>query len=78
MVTTNCNAYIGGKYSVHCSTKSGKGFYTVCDTEQEARAFGNEQWKNSWIVEIRISKMRFYKKRRNSLLIATAKKGERV
>ena len=78
MITTNCNAYIGGKYSVHCSTKSGKGFYTVCDTEQEARAFGNEQWKNSWIIEVCISKMRFYKKRRNSLLIATAKKGERV
>lgn len=78
MITTNCNAYIGGKYSVHCRTKSGNGFWTVCDTEQEAREFGNEQWKNSWIVEIRISKMRFYKKRRNSLLIATAKKGEQV
>lgn len=74
MITTNCNAYIGGKYSVYCETKSGKGFYTVCDTEQEARAFGNEQWKNSWIVEIHITKMRFYKKRRNSLLIAKATK----
>ena len=76
MITTNCNAYIGGKYSVHCSTKSGKGFWTVCDTEQEARAFGNEQWKNSWIVQVSIIYMRFRNKKRNSLLIATAKKGE--
>lgn len=74
MVTPNCSEYIGGKYSVRCHTKSEKTFYTLCDTEQEARAFGNEQWKKPWIVEITITKMRFYKKRRNSLLIATAKK----
>lgn len=73
-ITPNCNAYIGGKYSVRCSTKSGKGFYTLCDTEQEARDFGNEQWKKPWIIEISIIKMRFYKKKRKSLLIATAKK----
>lgn len=77
MITVNCNAYIGGKYSVHCETKSGKGFYTICDTEQEARAFGNEQWKKQYIVGVTISKMRYYKKRRNSLLIAEAKK-ERI
>lgn len=74
MITTNCNAYIGGKYAVHCSTKSGKGFYTVCDTEQEAREFGNEQWKKPYIIAIEITKMRFYKKRRNTLLIAKAEK----
>lgn len=74
-ITINCNAYIGGKYCVYCRTKSGKSFYSICDTEQEARTFGNEQWKNSWIVEICITKMRFYKKKRNSQLIATAKKG---
>lgn len=74
MIYTNCNAYIGGKYAVHCSTKSGKGFYTVCDTEQEAREFGNEQWKKPHIVAIEITKMRFYKKRRKSLFIAEAKK----
>jgi len=73
-IITNCNAYIGGKYSVYCRTKSGKGFYTVCDTEQEARSFGNEQWKKPYIVSVRIIKMRFYKKRRNSLLIAEASK----
>lgn len=74
MITPNCNAYIGGKYSVHCSTKNNKGFYTLCDTEQEARAFGNEQWKKPHIVSVSIIKMRFYKKRRNSLLIAEAHK----
>lgn len=73
-VTPNCNAYIGGKYCVYCKTKSNKGFYTVCDTEQEARMFGNEQWKKPYIVSVRISYMRFYKKRRNSLLIAEASK----
>lgn len=76
MITTNCYAYIGGKYNVHCSTKSGKGFSTLCDTEEEARSFGNEQWKKPWIVEVRIVYMRFRNKKRNSLLIATAKKGE--
>lgn len=74
MIVTNCNEYIGGKYSVYCRTKSNKGFYTICDTEQEARDFGNEQWKKPYIVKITITKMRFYKKRRNSLLIAEANK----
>ena len=74
MVVPNCNAYIGGKYTVHCSTKSGKGFNTLCDTEQEARQFGNEQWKKPFITEIQIVKNQFYKKKRNSLLIAKATK----
>lgn len=73
-VTIGCNAYIGGKYQVYCATKSGKGFFTLCDTEKEARDFGNEQWKKSYIISIRITKMGFYKKRRNSLLIAEANK----
>ena len=73
-ITTNCNAYIGGKYTVYCRTKSGKGFYTLCDTEQESRGFGNQQWKNPYIVIVTITKMRFYHKRRNSLLIAEAHK----
>ena len=74
MITTNCYEYIGGKYSVRCSTESGKGFVTLCDTEEEARAFGNEQWKKPWIVQVSIIYMRFRNKKRNSLLIATAKK----
>ena len=74
MITVNCSLYIGGKYSVYCATKSGKGFCTLCDTEQEARAFGNEQWVKRHIVSVRIIKMRFYKKRRNPLLIAEASK----
>ena len=73
-ITTNCNAYIGGKYTVYCMTKNGKGFYTLCDTEQESRSFGNEQWKKPYIVSVTITKMRFYHKRRNSLLIAEAHK----
>lgn len=73
-ITVGCNAYIGGKYCVYCKTNSNKGFYTLCDTEQEARSFGNEQWKKPYIVSVHITKMRFYHKRRNSLLIAEASK----
>ena len=78
MIYRNCNVYIGGKYAVYCRTINDKGFHTVCDTEQEAREFGNEQWKKPYIISIYITKMRFYKKRRNSLLIAEAtKKGHK-
>ena len=74
MIIPMCNAYVAGKYSVHCSTKSGKGFFTLCDTEQEARQFGNEQWKKPYIIKVRITKNRFYKKKRNSQFIAEATK----
>lgn len=67
-------AYIGGMYYVRSWTKNGKIFERDFSTEQEARAFGNKQWKLPFVLKVSIVKMRYYKKKRNSLLIAQAEK----
>ena len=67
-------AYIGGMYYVRSWTKSGKVFDRDFSTEQEARAFGNEQWKLPFILKVSIVKMGYYKKKRNSIRIAEAEK----
>ena len=68
-------AYIGGWYSVTAWTVKGYPFRKEFPTEQEARSFGNEQWKLPYVRKVTITKMGYYKKRRNSILIAEAERG---
>ena len=66
--------YIGGMYYVRSWTKNGKIFERDFQTEQEARSFGNDQWKLPFVLKVSIVKMRYCNKKRNSLLIAQAEK----
>lgn len=67
--------WIGGWYYVRSTTKKGKLFDRDFPTEQEARAFGNEQWKLPFVVKVEIVKMTYdYKKRRKAVHIAEATK----
>lgn len=67
-------AYIGGWYYVESLTKNGHYFRKDFPTEREARVFGNAQWSLPYVVRVKIVKMGYYKKRRNSTLIAEAQK----
>ena len=68
-------AYIGGWYYVRSWTKKGRIFDKDFPTEQEARAFGNEQWKLPYVVKVMICKMGFTsKKRRKTVVVAEAHK----
>ena len=67
-------SYIAGWYQVTAWTIKDYPYTKVFPTEQEARAFGNEQYKLSFVRKVTISKMRYYKKRRASQLIAEAEK----
>ena len=66
--------YIGGWFNVRWHTTKGRIFDKAFPTEEEARTFGNEQWKFPFVVKVRITKMGYYKKRRKSVLIAEAQK----
>ena len=68
-------AWIGGWYYVRSHTKNGSIFDKDFPTEQEARAFGNEQWKLSYVTEVKIVKMTYdHRKHRKGILIAEAHK----
>lgn len=67
--------YIGGWYYVRSWTKNERIFDKEFPTEQEARNFGNEQWKLPYVVKVRICKMGFTsRKKRKTVVVAEAQK----
>lgn len=66
--------YIAGTYVVTWEDASGFHRGPVFETEQAARDFGNILWRNPMISSIEISRMQFYKKRRNAVTIAKAER----
>ena len=66
--------WIGGWYYVQSETKNHNFFTKDFPTEQEARAFANEQWKLPYVMRVSIVKMAYYKKRRKAIDIAEARK----
>lgn len=67
-------AWIGGWYSVTAWSVKGNPYTKDFPTEQEARAFGNEEWKLPYVRKVTIIKMAYYKKRRKAIHIAEAEK----
>lgn len=67
-------AYIGGWYSVTAWTTRGYPFSKEFPTEQEARNFGNAQWKLPYVRKVIITKMGYRHKRRHSVTVAEAEK----
>ena len=67
-------AYIGGWYRVTAWTIKGYPFSKEFPTEQEARDFGNSQWKLPYVCMVKNTKMGFRNKRRHSVLVAEAEK----
>lgn len=66
------HGYVAGYYQVYVFLNNKKSFRKYFDNEKEAREFGNITWKRKDVKEIWISKTGFYKKRRNTIRIATA------
>lgn len=66
--------WIGGWYYVRSHTAKGNIFDKEFPTEQEARAFANEQWKKPYVVSVSIVRMGYYHKRRKSTTVAEAHK----
>lgn len=67
--------YRAGMFNVLTETVDGKCHRSrFFETEQEARAYGNEQWKRKSTISVSIYKTGFYKKHRHSVLIAVASK----
>lgn len=66
--------YTAGTYIVTWEDASGFHRSPVFETEQSARDFGNRLWKNPTIYVVEISRMQFYKKRRNAVTIARAER----
>lgn len=64
--------YIPGWYRVTSFTKNYKSHVEIFQTEEEARFHGNEQWKLPFVIEVSISKMRYVKCKRSSIIIAKA------
>lgn len=70
--------YRAGMFNVLTETADGQFHRSrFFETEQEARTYGNTQWKKASVISVEIYKTGFYKKRRHSVLVASAtKKGE--
>ena len=67
--------YRAGMFGVLTETSDGKWHRSrLFETEQEARGYGNAQWKKKAVISVEIYKTGFYKKRRHSITIATATK----
>ena len=68
--------YVAGTYSVIWEDHQGIHRSPVFNTEQDARDFGNRLWLNSMVFSIEIYRRQFYKKRRNSVVIAKAERAK--
>lgn len=66
--------YVAGTFSVVWEDHFGFHRSPVFETEQAARDFGNRLWLNRTVSSIEIYRRQFYKKRRNSVLIARAER----
>lgn len=67
--------YRAGMFSVLTETADGQFHRSrFFETEQEARNYGNTQWKKASVISVEIYKTGFYKKRRHSVLVASATK----
>lgn len=70
--------YRAGTFTVTWETQNGEYHISrVFETETEARNFGNSIWKNADVKQVEINRRQFYHKRRRSVVIAQATKGER-
>ena len=68
--------YEAGTYVVSFETFNGEynRIETVFNTEEDARACANMQWKRKDVCYVRISKRGFHHHRRNAVVVAEAHK----